>query len=150
MNEKALIALKSTLDKVVKDMADAADLEFLSLDGEELEIVLANSDTRCLAWGLTSFSPSPVDPLYLVDFAVGSKTSRDPGEYAGIDINSKVAGQFSVGSDIPVYDYSGTAAPTEKLGYLVITAVTLAPQEFDKTVKVRLTMITARAVVRSP
>lgn len=146
MNPMFPLALKSTLDKIIKDLADAHNYDFIDLDGAYLMADVMESQASALAWNLTQLIEYPRAPLWQVEFEAGGKTSNDPSQYVSMEIASLVQTKFFVGASFPIMDYSGSAAPTQKLGELFVTSVGVSPAQFDRVAGLRLIRILAAAM----
>lgn len=144
--ETFLVAVKSTIDKMVNDMAlaEVPAVSYADLDNVVNTAALFESDDDALVWEMLNMDARPQDPLYLLSFNVGARTVNDPANYDMMKLVGKVKAAFAEKNDIPVFDYSGaTVGP--KLGFLYIVDVGINPQEFDKVSGVRLATVVARA-----
>ena len=138
--------VKSTLDYQVKQLALSGGLTYIDLDGDPINAELMQNDDNALAWSLIGLSEAPRDPMYSVEFEVGGKTVLDPARYQSLDIAGLVQSVFSAGKSIQIMDYSGASMPTVTTGVLVITGVSVVPQQTDRTVGLRLVAISGRVV----
>lgn len=141
-----LLALKSTIDKLGNDLAQAQvpPISFVDLDDSTATEAVFTSTNNALIWEMSSFDESPADPLYMATFHIGARTVNDPSNYSILALTGKVKEVFKVGSRIEIKDYSGLAA-SAKQGSLTIINVSVNPQAYDRTSGVRLISVTARA-----
>lgn len=140
------LSLKSTLDKLVFDLATDNSLAYVDLDGAYLSPDVMESTASALAWSLTTFSGNPQPPLYRLEFHVGGKTSDDPAQYKSLDIVSLITDLFAPDSYFDILDYSGEGTPTIKLGQLHVTSSESLPAQFDKVSGLRLVRVNAQVV----
>ena len=126
------LALKSTLDKILLDIATANGYEFFDLDGSYLTPEKTESEKPAIAWSLLSLSEAPRDPFWNLQFEAGAKTSNDEAQYVSLEIVSIVQELFTVGSSFPIADYSGTNIPTQNLGEIIISHSGSTPAAFDR------------------
>lgn len=139
-------AVKSTLDKKIKDLAQANGYDFVDLDGSFLFGDLMESQSSALAWSLITLVGAPRRPLWALVFEAGGKTSYDPAQYVSMDIVSLVTHAFEPGSSFDVMDYSGASgspAPTVKMGEIIITDCGVRPAQFDRVAGLRLVLVEA-------
>jgi hypothetical protein len=140
------LALKSTLDKAINDLATANGLVYLDLDGAYMMSDLLESQAAAIAWSMSHLVENPADPLYHLEFDVGGKTSEDPAQYVSLGLVGLISSQFRAGSSLKIMDYSGAALPTEVLGEIYVTASGAQPAQFDRISGYRLVHVTAKAV----
>lgn len=140
------LALKSTLDKVVKDLATTKSVEYFDMDSEMFAENMLLTDASALGWSLTGLSEAPVDPLWNVDFDVCGKTSIDPAQYVSLDLISAVQDVFQQGKAFSIKDYSGAVAGVTELGQLLITGVMVRPQQFDRVAGLRVVSVAGKAM----
>ena len=146
MNTKFLRAVKSTIDKLVVDFAQAQSTptNFLDLDDvTAAEEVLASTDPAVI-WELGSFEEYPQDPLYALSFSVGVRTFQDAANYSLLSMASDLSELFQSNTYFEITDSSDTVESAKK-GTLIITSFTLNQQTYDKTSGVRLGTVVARA-----
>ncbi|RLA43137.1 MAG: hypothetical protein DRR06_12870, partial [Gammaproteobacteria bacterium] len=77
------VALKSTVDKIGYDLAQAESpaVEFVDLDNVVNTTALLKTDDTALIWSMGLLVPTPRDPLYSVSFHIGARTVNDPANY---------------------------------------------------------------------
>lgn len=145
MNNEFYMAVKSTIDKLGSDMAAALSAAPVDLDDIDTTSDVLAGTTSVVLWQLLTVEETPKDPLYEVTFVVGAKTSRDPGSYQLIQFNATLNQTVFKGAEVAVYDYSGASQGALE-GKLFVTAVELAPQQFDEHAGIRLMAITCKAL----
>ncbi len=149
--ELFLIALKSTLDKVMMDLRAELSAEYPTLQAVEVDD-LAQTDAAqksaepALIWSFGSLQPAPRPPLYRAEFMVGAKTTADGANYQLTALLSKVRQKFAHGHTIVLFDYSGSVADPTEAGFLNIGANEVAQQEFDRQSGLRYAVVRANAV----
>lgn len=140
------LAVKSTLDKVVFDLATAKSVQYFDLDSEIFAENMLLTDDSALGWSLVGLTESPMDPLWDIEFDVCGKTTIDPAQYVSLDLISAVNEKFKQGVSFDVKDYSTPTPPTQVLGQILITGLQVRPQHFDKTAGFRTVGVTAKAM----
>lgn len=141
-----ILHIKSTLDKLGKDLADSLSIEFVDLD-DTVNVEAALTDDRTvLVWRFVALDEAPQDPLYTLTFVMGIKTTSDPSNYELLTYVSKVKDLFRRGSDISVMDYSGVAIPTESKGSIIFVDSGVDPQVMDRESGARMLTVTAKCV----
>jgi hypothetical protein len=143
------LALKSTLDKLLVDLATANGYDAFDLDGSYMVPEKTESESPAIVWSIPSPSPMPRDPFYHLQFEVGARTANDESQYLGMKITSLLGQVLAVGESFYVMDYSTLVAPTVTLGDIFITSNIPTPPEFDRISSIRAIQITA-AVQRYP
>ena len=88
--------------------------------------------------------PTPRDPLYAVSFQIGARTVNDPANYDIMLLVGKLKEVFNVGASVSIHDYTGASAGP-KIGAMLISEVTVLPQEFDKVSGIRMISLEGRA-----
>lgn len=143
--------LKSTLDKLMVDLIASikASTGYQDLQGVEIDNLVQTdevlkSDRPALLWQFGVVVPDPRDPLYRLEFLVGSKTVMDAGNYVMAVLNNELGKAFEVGATIQIADYSGSTAGSPT-GYMVVTDNVLSPQQYDNMSGIRFFAISARA-----
>lgn len=140
------LALKSTIDKKVYDLATTKSVGYFDLDTALTDIAFLESDAPGLGWSLLTLVEFPRDPLWSVEFEVGGKTSKDPAQYLVLDIVSMVLDAFTTGTTVDVLDYSGEDAPTTVMGELFITNVSVMPSQLDRSSGFRMVNIQGKVL----
>lgn len=140
------LALKSTLDKTVKGIANAASLDYVDLDGAALNSAKLLEAKNSIAWAQTHYSLDRSRVMFDLVFEVGAITTSDPAQYKSMDITGKLLDAFRPMSQIDVYDYSGTQAGTTKLGDLTILRADVQPLVSNDIEGFRSIAVTAKGV----
>lgn len=149
-----LMAFKSTLDRVVGDLAGqlsaaapaANPVKFFDLDDHDgMRQVQAGAE-HALVYQYVTLAPEPRHPLYGCSFLVGAKTSNDEGNYDMTSLMVDVNERFDIGSHHDLMDWSGDKAPTDILGSMMITDCAPSAQMFENQSGIRLFQITAKVI----
>jgi len=149
-----LMAFKSTLDRVVGDLAvelsaaasGANPVKSFDLDDHEgMRQVQAGAE-HALVYQYVTLAPAPRHPLYECSFLVGAKTSNDEGNYDMTSLMVDIGERFDVGAFIDLMDWSGEFEPTETLGSLMITDCTPSAQMFENQAGIRMFQITGKVI----
>ena len=104
---------------------------------------LAGTDD-VIVWRFVTLDEDPIDPLYSMVFVIGAKTSLDPSSYDLMSFVSAAKKEFGIGDSLDIYDWSGTSAPTTKLGVIIFTESGVDNQMFDKASGARLVSVAGR------
>lgn len=137
--------LKSAVDRLIVDLGTEMGLPVVDMDSAGLMAELLDSDQAALVWAIGSLQEAPMDPLWLVDWDVGVKTSLDPAQYKSLDVVSRLAESFKVGTRIEIRDYTGDVVGDTVHGWLHIISAAAAPSQADRLAGVRLMNVQARA-----
>jgi hypothetical protein len=139
------LSVKSTLDKLAVDISNGLGIGFVELDDTvNVENKLA-SPADLVVYQMIGMDEFPSDPLYMVTFAIGAKTTTDPANYDLAEIISAVKDRVHRGAGIDVRDYSGSSAPTSVDGNLYVTETRVDPQMFDGMSGIRMLSVRAAA-----
>lgn len=138
--------VKSTLDKVVVDIAGSLGIGFVELDDTVNVEEALSSPADLVVYQMIGMSEAPMDPLWNVTMAIGAKTTTDAANYDLAAIISTIKDTFKKGRTFWVRDYSGTTAPVDNTGYWYITDVQVDPQMFDGASGIRMLNVRASAV----
>ena len=137
--------VKSTLDRMGNDLVTASSADSgANLDDTVNVDEIFKSDDSTILWQLVSVEEAPSDPLYIVQFAIGAKTTEDAGNYDLIAFQNEVNNLFHKNAIVDLYDYSQGAQTTKK-GSMTITEAMLTPQEFDNESGIRMQVFAAKA-----
>ncbi|WP_019865136.1 hypothetical protein [Methylovulum miyakonense] len=126
------VAVKSTIDKVLSDLAMASGWIFFDLDGAYLTPDIGESKAPAIVVSFPGITPNPRDPYYAVVFEAGARTSDDPAQYIAKTILGTISEVLDIHKGIPVYDYSGAVAGDVKLGELIPISRIPTPSRFDQ------------------
>ena len=140
------VALKSTIDKLGSDLAAAEvpAVKFIDLDNVVNTANLLGSDDTALVWSMAVLAPTPSDPLYACSFQIGARTVNDPANYDIMLLVGKLSEVLQEGQLVDIHDYTGAVAGP-RIGVLIITKVTVLPQEYDKVSGIRMIALEGRA-----
>lgn len=140
------VSLKSTIDKIGWDLAQAEDppVEFIDLDNIVNTTELMTSEDTALIWRMAVLVEEPSDPLYACSFTIGARTVNDPANYDIMLLVGKLSTLFREGVIVDIHNYTG-ASVGPKVGVLTITKVTVLPQEYDKVSGIRMVSLEGRA-----
>ncbi len=146
-----LLALKSTIDKVMLDLRTALLPTYPALLAVEVDDLaqtdaIQKSEAPTLIWSFGSLHPTPRPPMYQVEFMVGVKTTADAGNYLMTALLTKVRQQFQQGESLQLYDYTGAVAGVAHAGSLFIGANEVSQQEFDRQSGMRYAVVRGSAV----
>jgi hypothetical protein len=110
------VALKSTLDKAILDLATLHGLDYIDLDGAELNSERLLQAKNAIAWSQVHFSPHPGNnPFYNFTFDVGAVTPKDTdaSQFKSMEIVGELLTLFHPLALFEVYDwYTGDTGPT--------------------------------------
>lgn len=151
------LAFKSTLDKLVNDLAaKLTELNPLQkqvfafdLDDTASERAMHAGAEHALVYQYTNLATAPRHPLYSVDFLVGAKTTDDLGNYDMTTLLTDLGEVFAENLYYELYDYSDVGEgedPGEQLGTLMILSADTGPQLFEKQSGIRLLQISGKVV----
>lgn len=148
------LMLKSTVDKLVNDKCAALLARFPTLQWAEVDDMahtdeVFKSDEPALLWQFGALTPRPRAPMYDFEFAVGAKTTQDPGNYTLITLLSEIREVFAQGMDVQIYDYTLVATDPVSLvkrGYLMVASNEIESQKFDKQSGIRYAVVQGKVV----
>lgn len=154
MSDNFELAVKSTLDKILKDDQAALVAAWPTLGGAELDDTVETNSTfgspkPNLFWQWRTLNPECGETLYSASFLIGVKTTDDKGNYDLAAILSALLARHSIGDDITLRDYSGVAEPYPEVGVMTLIGKDVDPQQFDKQSGMRYAQIHAK-VARWP
>lgn len=115
------MALKSSMDKLLFDFAVANSLDYIDLDGAELNSERLLEARNAVAWSQTHFSPHPGNnPFYTFVFDVGAVTPKDQdaSQFKSMEIVGLLLATFRPQALFEVYDWytSSTVVTGSKRG----------------------------------
>ncbi len=143
--QKFTLALKSTIDYYVKQVADSKGLPFLDLASVFNESDLLESDQPIICWEYSSVGEFPQDPMWHAEFEVGAMVMLDPSQYTSLDLVGAINDTFKPGTTLDIKDYSGDVLPTTVEGRLFIVSAGVSPQQADRATGIRFVNVTAKA-----
>lgn len=140
-----IMHVKSTLDRMGNDLVASTGADSgANLDDTVNVDDIFKSDDNTILWQLISVEEDPSDPLYIVQFAIGAKTTNDAGNYDLIAFQTQVNDLFHKNALVELYDYSQGDQSVKK-GIMTITEAMLTPQEFDNEAGIRMQVFSAKA-----
>jgi hypothetical protein len=140
-----VLTLKSTLDKVVYDLATASSLLYIDLDGAMFNSGRLLEAQNAIAWALTGFSPYHGNPyLFDLSFEIAAVTAGDPAAFTSFDIVGILLDAFPQLKSIDVYDYTGAQAGSTKHGTLTIIDAQVQPLQSNDVEGLRSISVTAK------
>jgi hypothetical protein len=138
------LPVKSTIDKIAIDIATTLSVGAVEIDDTtNVEAALASPDDL-LMFQLVDMDGN--DPLYRIRFELGVKTTADSANYDLATLLSSVQDELEEGDTFYIRDFSTLVAPTDDLGFLYITDVSIDPQAFDGASGVRMQTILGKVV----
>lgn len=140
------LAVKSTIDKKVSDIASAHNLPFVDLDDAVNTAEVLTSNESCLVWRFINLDEDPADPMYSLTFVVGVKTSADPSNYGLLTLVSAIKETFKTREWMDVMDYSSVVFPTVVKGQIYITSSGVDQQVMDRESGARMLSIEAKCL----
>lgn len=148
--------LKSTIDRLVALKAQALLGEHPTLQWAEVDDMaqtdkVFKADTPALLWQWGQLREHPKAPLYACDFAVGAKTTNDPGNYILLKLLGEIRDVFATDADYRVFDYTMPATEPADItdrGVIRICSNEIDEQGFDRQSGVRYAVIRAAVVKR--
>jgi hypothetical protein len=140
------LALKSTLDKVVKSLADAGGLVYIDLDGSSLNSAKLLQAGNAIAWAQTHYSQASNRVIFDLAFEVAAVTTSDPAQYTSMDITGTLLDMFRPMTQVDVYDYSGEHAGTSKLGDFSVVSADVQPMQSNEVEGLRAVTVVAKGV----
>ena len=145
------LGVKSTLDKIAVDLATSLGIGFVELDDTvNVEQRLTSTDDL-VVYQLIGMDEAPTDPLWVINFAIGAKTTTDSANYDLASVLSAIKLVVKKGQSFVVKDYSGAAEdmdsfPPEEQGYFYITNTAVDPQMFEGASGIRMLNVQAAGV----
>jgi hypothetical protein len=139
------LALKSTLDKAIKAIADASQLDFVDLDGTPLSSERLLQAKNAIAWAYSGLSSTVGGRVFFsLVFEVGAVTASTTGTYTSTDIAGTLLDVFRPYTQIDIYDYSGAQAGTSRLGDLSVVSADMQPLQSNEVEGFRAVTVVAK------
>lgn len=138
------LAFKSSIDKMVNDLAVSKDLKLVDMDDVTAVTDLLSSSKDALVWEFLTFDEAPKAPLYSFVFRVGARTTNDAANYNILSLVGDIKDIFTVGKSYDVMDYSGVVVGP-KQGFMYVSDVRVEPQEYDKQSGIRTASVYGKA-----
>jgi hypothetical protein len=139
-----LLAVKSTIEKRVKSLADSLSLLYVDLDDTTQTEVVLGTNSPALVFEMGSLDTDPIDPLYSGSFHVGARVADDPSNYTLLGNTGKVAELFPIGARIEVFNESDVVQGP-LIGVLLVGGQEVAAQTYDLLSGFRLVSIPFKA-----
>lgn len=148
------LMLKSTVDKLVNDKVATLLDKYPTLQWAEVDDMahtdeVFKSDEPALLWQFGGLTPRPRAPMYDFEFAVGAKTTQDPGNYTLIALLSEIREVFAQSNVFKIFDYTLEATDPVSLverGYLMVASNEIESQKFDKQSGIRYAVVQGKVV----
>lgn len=140
------VSLKSTIDYLAKQIADARGLPFLDLASSEFDTAIVETDQPAICWDFASIDENPRDPMWSATFDIGAMTMLDPSQYISLDITGSVSDIFKIGESFDIKNYSGDVVSDTLEGRFYVVSCGLAPAQQDQATNVRFVSVSVRAV----
>jgi hypothetical protein len=140
------LALKSTIDKRLLELATEKGYGFFDLDGIYQDTGSINTLSPAVAWAFQVWAESPKDPMWEVSFEAGARTSEDLSQYDSMRIAGEVVSLFPSGEDFEIYDYSLAVAGTTPLGRVFIIHSMVVPVVFSDSSTLRMVNVQAKVL----
>ena len=140
--------VKSTIDKAGVDIAQAygQGVKFVDLDDMVNTQAMLSSEDSAVVWQMLTLDEDPVDPLWMIRFGIGAKTTADPGNYGLAELLDAIRTRITKRGKMDLYDYSPGGDGVTKQGDMYFVDVSVDPQLYDKQSGIRLISVTAKAV----
>ncbi len=146
-------AIKSTIDNVSYAIAASlvaegeTTLQVADLDDVMQTDAVLGAEAPALVYQLLEAVEAPRDPLWVVSFLIGVKTTSDASNYKLSTLQAKITSRFPVGSSLDIRNYFANTLPSTSEAHGTVVAAEINPQQFDAQSGIRLTKIRL-AVVR--
>jgi hypothetical protein len=140
------LAIKSTIDKRLFDLATEKSYGFFDLDGIYQDTGSINTLAPAVAWSFQVWAENPKDPMWEMHFEAGARTSEDLSQYDSMRIAGEVISLFPSGEDFEVFDYSGALVGTTPLGRVFITHSMVVPVVYSDSSTLRMGNIQAKVL----
>lgn len=141
-------AVKTTIDKLVHDLADEFPDFALAVglvdDSANFEEVLGNARPAIL-YQVARLNGRA--PKFDLTFHVGAKTTDDASNFRLTKIVEAMNDKFYNGAWYALHDYSGDVA-SEKLGAMTLVEANVMPSQFDKQSSIRMMSCQAKVLCR--
>lgn len=135
--EAFLLALKSTIDKMVKLKSVEIAVKCADLDDNVQTPKLFSTEDSALVLEFGSLVEDPVDPLYSGNFHVGARTVNDPANYEILELVGVVSSLFVPGQRIEIREeFDLLEGPM--VGVLNPSSVDVLQQNYDLISNMRL------------
>lgn len=143
MNPVFDVAVKSSLDKLLNDVAVANGWMYFDIDGAYLTPEIVESKAPAIVISYPGLTANPRDPFYAAVFEVGARTADDPFQYLSKNILGEISLALEVNKGLFIYDHSGSVSGAALLGELIPTSQTPSPSRFDQVSSLSMYQIVA-------
>ncbi len=135
--EAFLLALKSTIDKMVKLKSLEIAVNCADLDDNVQTPKLFSTEDSALLLEFGSLQEDPIDPLYSGNFHVGARTVNDPANYEILELVGVVSSLFVPGQRVEIREeFDLVQGPL--VGILNPSSVDVLQQNYDLISNMRL------------
>jgi hypothetical protein len=142
--ESFLLALKSTIDKIVHTKSVEVSVGCTDLDDNTQTPKLFSTSAPALVLEFGSLMEDPKDPLYSGNFHVGARTVDDPANYEILELVGVVSSLFVPGERIEIREeFDLTEGPL--VGVLNPSEVDVLQQNYDLMSNMRLVNVSFKA-----
>ena len=140
-----ILALKSTIDKAVFDLATANSLIFIDLDGAAIDSVKLLQAQDAMAWAQTGYSPYRGNsPFFDLTFEVAAVTASDPAAYSSFDIVGHLLDAFPPLKSFDIYDYTPAQVVSTKRGTFTVMDAQVQPLVSNDVEGLRAVSVSAK------
>lgn len=139
-----MLAIKSTMDKKIKELADSLSVEYLDLDDTTRTVEVLGTKDSALILEYGTFCEDPRDPLYRGNVHIGARTADDPANYEILALVGKVSALFPQGERILLHDES-EVSQGPLVGILTPGESEALPQTYDLLSGFRLVNVPFKA-----
>jgi hypothetical protein len=142
--ESFLLALKSTIDKIVHTKSVEIAVGCTDLDDNTQTPKLFSTENSALLLEFGSLVDDPRDPLYSGNFHVGARTVDDPANYEILELVGVVSSLFVPGVRIEIREeFDLVEGPL--VGVLTPTEIDVLQQNYDLMSNMRLVNVSFKA-----
>lgn len=142
--ETFVAALKSTVDKLVKDKSLEINVKCVDLDDNTQTPKIFSTQDSALVVEFGTLNEDLKDPLYSGIFHVGARTVNDPANYEILDLVGTVASIFELDRRIPIREEFG-AVRGPVVGVLNPYDISVLQQNYDLTSNLRMVSVAFKA-----
>jgi hypothetical protein len=132
-----MTALKSTIDKKAKALAESLNVQYVDLDDTTATSELFKTSDSAIVFELSTFQQNPIDPLYSGTLHIGARTVLDPGNYEILQLVGQVSSLFKEGVRIPIRE-SFEVLESGVVGVMLPGNAVAMPQQYELLSGIRL------------
>ena len=150
--DRFLLSIKSTIDKAMYDVSEelrvsgVLDIRTADLDDVQQTSEVLGGTMPAVVYQFQDAGEDPRDPLWMVNFMIGAKTTADSGNYELHRLHSKITSKFPVGSDFKIMNYAQDSSPGEIEGIATVVEMEVLPQQFDQQAGIRISRVGVRVM----